>query len=247
MAANRLKLNDDKTEAIICGSDVSLRKISITTIKVGASEITLSNTVRDLGLFIDNKLSMVPHISAVVKACSSHLHALGQLRPQLNRRTANTVAVSLIQSRLDYCNSCLWGLPQNQLQRLQRVQNTAARIVSGVRRQDHISPTLRDLHWLPVIKRIEHKIMSITYGCIKGIAPSYLRELISRHEPSRELRSSTQSLLKTPSLDGHRKKYLGVRSFESVAPSLWNSLSQTLRESGTRETFKKNLKTFLFG
>ena len=228
MTSNRLKLNDDKTEAIICGSDVSLRKVSITSIEIGASDITLSNTVRDLGLFIDSRLTMVPHINAVVKACSYHLRALGQLRPQLNKRTANIVAVSLIQTRLDYCNSCLWGLPQNQLQRLQRVQNAAARVVSRVKREDHISPALKDLHWLPVIRRMDHKKMSITFGCMNGTAPSYLRELISKHEPIRELRSSSQALLKIPSVHGNRRKYLGARSFESVAPVLWNTLPPKL-------------------
>ena len=246
MVANKLKLNDDKTEAIICGSDVSLRKVSITSIKVGDSDITLSDTVRDLGLFIDSRLTMVPHINAVVKACSHHLRALGQLRPQLNKRTANTVSVSLIQSRLDYCNSCLWGLPQNQLQRLQRVQNAAARVVSRVKRWDHISPVLKDLHWLPVNKRIDHKICSMTYGCIKGTAPSYLQELITKYEPSRELRSSSLALLKIPSVNGHKKKYLGARSFESAAPALWNTLPPKLKTCETKASFKENIKTFLF-
>ena len=175
MVANKLKLNDDKTEAIICGSNVNLRNVSIKSIKVGDSDITLSDTIRDFGRFIDSRLTMVPHIYAVVKACSHHLRVLRQLRPQLNKRTANTVAVSLIQSRLDFCNSCLWGVRQNLVQRLQ-VQNSAARVVSRVKQWDHISPVLKDLHWLPVNKRIDHKICSMTYGCIKGTAPSYLQE-----------------------------------------------------------------------
>ena len=208
MAANRLKLNDDKTEAILCGSDASLRKIAIESIKVGASEIHVSSTVRDLGFFIDRNLTMVPHISKVVKACFFHLRALGQLRPQLNKRTAKTVAVSLIQSRLDYCNSCLWGLPQNQIQRLQKVQNTAARIVSLAKKSDHITPILKDLHWLPVDKRIDHKLLSLTYSCMDGTAPPYLQELIQKQTSSRGLRSSSQSLLRVPSLDGHKKKSL---------------------------------------
>ena len=174
------------------------------------------------------------------------LHALGQLRPQLNKRTAKTVAVSLIQSRLDYCNSCLWGLPQNQIQRLQKVQNTAARIVSLAKKSDHITPILKDLHWLPVDKRIDHKLLSLTYSCMDGTAPPYLQELIQKQTSSRGLRSSSQSLLRVPSLDGHKKKSLGVRSFESAAPKLWNSLPQKLRESDNKTTFKRHLKTFLF-
>ena len=113
----------------------------------------------------------------------------------------------------------------NSTYQLQRLQNAAARIVWRVRRQDHISPTLilesfwneswdysslralyinfwvhslMDLHWLPVIRRIDHKIISITFGCLNGNAPSYLQELIYKHEPSTELRSSSQALLKSP-------------------------------------------------
>ena len=143
MTANKLKLNDDKTEAILCGSDSNLRKVDISSIRVGTSVIKLSNTVRDLGFIIDSKLTMGSHISTVVKACSCHLRALGQLRPLINRETANAIAVAMILSRLDYCNSCLWGLPQNQLHRLQKVRNNAARIVSNVRKHDHITPVLR--------------------------------------------------------------------------------------------------------
>ena len=227
MSANKLKLNDDKTEAILCGSDSNLRKVDIPSIKVGASDIILANTVRDLGFIIDNKLTIASHISTVVRACSFHLRALGQLRPLIDKQTANAIAVAIIQSRRDYCNSCLWGVPKNQLERLQKVQNTAARFVSGVKKYDHIS----ELHWLPVTKRIDHKILSLAYECVDGTAPSYLREIVPKHVPLRMLRSSTQSFLRVPRLDGHRKKTLGVRSFESVSLSLWNSLPETLKKT----------------
>ena len=172
MSANKLKLNDDKTEAILCGSYSNLRKVDISSVKVGASDIILANTVRDLGFIIDNKLTMASHISTVVRACSFHLRALGQLRPLINKQTANAIAVAIIQSRLDYCNSCLWGVPKNQLERLQKVQNTAARIVSRVKKCDHITPVFKELHWLPVTKRIDHKILSLVYGSVDGNAPN---------------------------------------------------------------------------
>ena len=118
-------------------------------------------------------------------------------------------------------------------------------LISRVKREDHISSALKDLHWLPVM-RMDHTIMCITFGCINGTAPSYLQELISKHEPTRELRSSSQALLKIPSVNGHKRKYLGARSFESVAPALWNTLPPKLKICDTKESFKKNLKTFLF-
>ena len=95
-------------------------------------------------------------------------------------------------------------------------------------------------------KRIDHYMLSLAFECVDGTAPSYLRELKFKALSLVVLRSSTQSLLRVPRLDEHRKKTLGVRSFESVAPSLWNSLPETLKNSATKDSFKKNLKTFLF-
>ena len=246
MTQNRLKLNDEKTEVILCGSETSRQKVSLDSIQVGSSQIEISTVVRDLGLLVDSNLTMVPHVSSVVKSCYFHLRTLGQLRPQLNRKTANAVAVSLIQSRLDFCNGCLLGLPQLQVQRLQKVQNTAARIVTKSRKSDHITPVLRDLHWLPVQKRLEYKALPLVFACMEGSAPEYLCDLIPRHIPSRGLRSAGRSLLQVPSRERHRRKTLGARSFESVAPALWNSLPQSLRECGSRDSFRRQLKTHLF-
>jgi hypothetical protein len=245
MVENRLKLNDDKTVAILCGSHAKIKTIKLEVIKVGTAEITLSDCVKDLGLFIDSKLSMTAHISSVVRACSMQLRAFGQLRPHLNKETANAVAVSLVLSRLDYCNSCLWGIPKKQIERLQKVQNNAARIVSLVERSAHITPILQDLHWLPVQKRIEYKLLSLTFNCLDGTAPCYLQNLLTKYVPSRGLRSAEQSLLKPPSVFGHKKKTFGVRAFESVAPVLWNNLPHPLKQIESK-SFKKNLKTYLF-
>ena len=245
MVENRLKLNDDKTVAILCGSHAKLKTSKLEAIKVGTAEITLSDYVKDLGLFIDSKLSMTTHVSSVVRACSMQLRALGQLRPHLNKKTANAVAVSLILSRLDYCNSCLWGIPKKQIERLQKVQNNAARIVSLVERSAHITPILRDLHWLPVQKRIEFKLLSLAFSCLDGTAPSYLQNILTTYVPARDLRSSEKSLLRTPSLIGHRKKTFGVRAFEAVAPVLWNNLPISLRQTEAK-SFKKNLKSYMF-
>jgi len=89
-------------------------------------------------------------------------------------------------------------------------------------------------------------MLSLAYGCVNDTAPSYLKELIPMHVPSRGLRSSSQSRLRVPSIEGHKKKSFGVRSFECAAPQLWNGLPLVLREANSRESFKRQLKTFLF-
>ena len=145
MLSNKLKLNDDKSQALLCGSKTVKSKLQLTSVQVGDAEIPLSASVKNLGLTIDSELSMSKHISATVKTCFYYLRLLSKLRPYINKRTANTVAVSLVHSRLD-CNSALWGLPDCQLNRLQHVQNVAARIVTRSKKYVHTTPILKDLH-----------------------------------------------------------------------------------------------------
>ena len=167
---------------------------------------------------------MTVHINQVVKNCNYYIRLLGKLRPLLTESAARSCALAFIMSRLDYCNSTLWGLPASQLNRLQKLQNSAARVVSRVKKSDHITPVLRDLHWLPVAQRIDHKVLSLTYASLHKIAPAYLQELAPSYTPSRSLRSASQARLRLPSTEGTMKKRYGARSFTNAAPVLWNAL-----------------------
>ena len=82
-----------------------------------------------------------------------------------------------MHSRLDYCNSVLHSLPWSRLQLLQSVLNSAARLIRGLGRFDHITPVLIDLHWLPYPQRISYKICLLMFKCLKGLAPAYLSDL----------------------------------------------------------------------
>ena len=126
-----------KSEAIICGSKASQLKVSVDPIHTGQSVIPLSDTVRDLGFFLDrNLLKTTNHISSIIRSYFFHLHCLGKLHQYLNRKTANAIAVPLVLSRSDYFSSCLRGMPRNQLLRLQRVQNTGTTIVTQTKRSN---------------------------------------------------------------------------------------------------------------
>ena len=198
MTLNKLKINDDKTEIIqiskksskSCGKPIikSFNLPSTTVIPATAS-------IKNLGVLFDERLDMNDHITKQIQNCNFFLLAISKIRMFLDKETTNMLVCSLILSRLDYCNSMLIGLPSNVLERLQKVQNKAARITSLSKARDHITPVLKNLHWLPISKRIEYKVLCYIYKCLNESAPSYLQELISQYKPSRELRSSEANLL----------------------------------------------------
>ena len=133
-------------------------------------------------------------------------------------------------SRIDYCNSILYGLPTAEHEKLQRVQNIAARLITGSSRRDHITPVLKNLHWLPIKSRITFKILLLTYKILNGQSPSYLTSLISSYTRVRSLRSSDHLLLRVPNV---MTASYGQRTFSYCVPKLWNSLSKSLKESET--------------
>ena len=134
--------------------------------------------------------------------------------------------VSLVLSKLDYCNSLLSGLPKYQILKLQRIQNWAARIIFKSKKSDPATPLLRALHWLPVQQRIDFKIALTVFKCLNGLAPKYLSELIRPVSKCRELRSSTdKTLLQIPFT---KLKSYGDRSFQVYGPKIWNKLPQDI-------------------
>ncbi len=145
-------------------------------------------------------------------------------------------------TRLDYCNALLGGCPASSINKLQIVQNAAARVLTRSRKYDHITPILQSLHWLPIKYRISYKILLLAYKALNGLAPAYLTSLLSRYNPSRSLRSQNSGLLVVPRI---AKSTKGGRAFSYLAPKLWNSLPDNIRGSDTLSLFKSRLKTSL--
>ena len=139
-------------------------------------------------------------------------------------------------------NAILSNLPNYQIDKLQMVQNSAARVIKKCKKSDHITPLLIDLHWLPVNFRMEYKILVIVYKCLHGEGPEYLTSLLQQYLPPRTLRSSSQHHLK----EVHTNKNYGDRAFCVVGPKLWNKLPIDIKISKSINIFKKSLKTYLF-
>ena len=243
MSQNKLKLNNDKTEIILFGSKKHLAELNIKSLSVAGTEVSVaSEPVRNLGAMFDSQLTMAPHVKSVVKKSSFHLRNIGKARRVLTEDTTKTVMQSLVMSRLDYCNALLIGIQQDLIAKLQRLQNSAARIVSRTRKYEHITPVLIKLHWLPIKFRIQFKVLLLVYKALNGLAPKYIKELLVPYKPRRHLRSEAKGLLDEPRT---RLKF-GDRAFSISAPRLWNALPQHLKDSTSCQAFKKCLKTHLF-
>ena len=114
-------------------------------------------------------------------------HNIRRISKYLDQESLLTLTHAFITSRLDYCNSLLYGAPVTQIEKLQRIQNAAARLITRSPKFCHMGPILRQLHWLPIRSRIHHKILTLTFKSIHSLAPSYLSELITTSRPSRKL------------------------------------------------------------
>ena len=198
MNRNKLKLNKEKTEFIMIGSAQQLRKMQYSSITVAGDVIESRSNVRNLGCFFDNEMKMHIHVHYILKCGYYQLRQLYILRGCLTPKTANTLVVSLIFSKLDYCNALLFGIPDVLLNKLQKLQNACARFVTKRRKYDNISDALRELHWLPVCARIEFKILIWVYKCLTNSAPMYLVDLLSPLDQNRSRRNINKHDLKIP-------------------------------------------------
>ena len=190
---------------------------------------------------MDQLLTMAPQVTAVSAACNYHLRRLSSLRCYLTTEAARTAVQALITSRLDYCNSLFINISAVHLERLQRLQNKAARLVSRVSSREHVTPILQQLHWLPIHCRAPYKILLMVFKCIHGLAPRYLSQLITTRQRD-GLRHSDAVLLHQPMTN----KCVGEQAFGVAAPRLWNALPSEIRSAATLGDFKTALKTHMF-
>ena len=240
LSDNMLQLNVDKTETLVIAPDDSIPGINQYLGDLGHS---VKPSLRNLGVVFDKDMSLVQHCKQLTKNCFFQLRKISKLRKMVSRNDLELIIHAFVSSRLDYCNSLFLCLNKKELSRLQLVQNSAARILTRSNRRTHITPILKALHWLPVSSRINFKILVLTFRALHGQAPSYISDLIQPYTPARNLRSVDQNLLMVPRT---RFRTRGDRSFQAVAPRLWNDLPLSLRSMESVDSFKRQLKTYLF-
>ena len=240
MSNNFLKLNEDKTEILLVGPTA---KRQLLHNNMGKLTPWIKPEVTSLGVIIDSDLNIKSHINKVTKTSFFHLRNLAKIRPFINHKDAEKLIHAFISSRLDYCNALFTGLPKRTTERLQLIQNSAARLLTKTKRREHISPVLANLHWLPVTFRIDFKVLLLIYKAINGTGPNYIKNSLVHYVPPRTLRSSTTGLLKVPN---YSLKKIGDAAFANYGPKLWNTLPSHIKEANSINIFKSKLKTYLY-
>ncbi len=148
MKDNKLQLNEEKTELLVITPSRQANKVDVKSVRVGQCDVTPSSKARNLGATFDEHMNLQPHVSSIVKSCNWQLRRIGQIRKFLTLEAAEKLIHAFISSKLDNGNSLLYGLPDYQTDRLQRIHNTAARILTQTHKFAHITPILKELHWL---------------------------------------------------------------------------------------------------
>ena len=178
MLINKLKMNNGKTDVAVFSSRYC-SKPSLLSVSVCDKTVECSPIVKNIGVLFDDSLSLVPHVTATCKSAFYHLQNIYKIKRFLTPDTTESIVHAFVTSRIDYCNSLLYGQPKCVLKNLQYVQNSAARLIYLSRKFDHVTPLLITPHWLPIEQRIYSKILLITYKVLNGKAPKYISDLLS--------------------------------------------------------------------
>ena len=168
IGSNRLKMNPDKTQFIWLSSRQQLSAVDMTPLHLHDGTVIMpSTTVSNLGAVFDCEVTILYHVNSVSRSCFYHLRQLRTMRRALTHDFAKMLAHAFFSSRVDYCNSLLFGVSAHVLRKMHAVLTAAARLVCGLGRFGYITPAMRDdLHWLSVRQRIEYKIALLVYKCL---------------------------------------------------------------------------------
>jgi len=240
---NGLSLNPDKSEAIVMGTSARLKIDApiVSTTLVGSSVLVVVGYVKSLTVTLDSALTLDQHVKYICKSSAYHIRALRHIRKSITNilHSAQSIACSLVGARIDYCSALLYGTSQANIDQLQRLKNSLARIVTGTRKYDHITPTLKQLHWLPISLRINYK-----------------SALLTRHKPTRvpvdtitpvSSYQTTAVVITSFSCGynckiGYLNSCLPLRSTESLEQLPYDVIDS----SASLTVFKQKLKTHMF-
>ena len=202
---------ESSTECVLIRQNKCTQHINCTSLSLGHNVISFSTTAKNLGFHFTDDMRINAHVQDICRKVYIDIRRISSIRHLLSIDATKTLLCAFVLPKLDYCNSLFHGSPMYMLERLQKVQNSAARLIFQCRKQNHISPLLMSQHWLPINARIEYKLSVICHPFFLGLSPIYLSDLLLVYTPKRNLRSSSDNrILCIPKL---RTKTFGHRSF----------------------------------
>jgi hypothetical protein len=238
MSEHFLCLNPTKTKIIVVAPPAVKEKIIIGGVLLNDNEcIRFVDSAKNLGIVIDSVLNFQEQIDKLVKSCFMTIRQLSKVKMFLTQQQLQTLVSSLIFSKLDYCNSLYYGLPEYTLRKLQHVQNCAARLVKK-KKIPHNSSMINiftELHWLRIKHRIIYKVLLIVHNCLHDNAPEDIQSLIIVANSQRGVKLK----------ETRARNSYGERAFSHVGPKLWNLLPNEISGEIDQVEFKKKLKSFL--
>ena len=176
-SSRRLQLNADMTELIWFGTWSNLKKLmqAETSLHLGSITIEPAAVVRNRGVYMDDELNMQVHIGKMAVICFFHLR---QLRFTLTSSSMLRLISALIISRIEYCNSVLYGLPAITLSPLQRVLHAAVRLIANLGYRDHVTPAMKELHWLPIAYCIKYRLCLMMHVAVNNRSMAYITDIL---------------------------------------------------------------------
>lgn len=238
MMEHFLKLNASKTKIMVVAPPSLRKEVVVNGTFINGKCVRFVDCAKNLGVLFDSHLSFDSQINKVVSSCFATIRSLSRIKHFLNRDQLTILVCALIFSNLDYCNILYYGLKAETIRKLQRVQNSAARLVFKMNLFDRVNTDdlFQQLHWLKVRERIVFKVLLTVHKCVNNQAPADMMEMF------RFVRSDRSKKLDLRRCNG----VMGERALSVCGPKLWNALPLGMRVEPCVEKFKKSLKTFLF-
>ena len=240
---NSLLINPDKTKVLAVGVPQLLQKLSSFSIKLFDKELTPVPVVKDLGVLLDACLSYNEHITKTASNCLFKLQQINRIKHLLDRKTLLLVINSFVFSKLQYCSTVWSNTSNSNIDKLQKVQNFAGRIILGLRKYDHISDGLRSLKWLPIREKLILNDATMMHKCINKLVPDYLADMFKLRSQVHNRQTRSSGALDIPLC----RLSTGQRSFAFRGAKLWNSLNDNIKSLKCPKNFRRHYANVLLG
>ena len=236
MKENYLQLNAAKTQIMLFDHKCDIKDL---TLNVGGNDITPSPLAKTLGVRLDDQLNMKTMILEKCRSSYFHLRNIGRIKYSLDKDTRILLVHNLIHSKLDYCNSLLANCPNYLIEKLQKVQNAAVRMIFSYKKGVSTRQLLKEVHFLPVSHRVKFKLCLIAHKSLLSESPEYISEELLPYQPNRLIRVGRDrfSLIEDKKMDN---------TIVSTLIRTWNKLPLSIRNVTDTSRFKRVLKSHYF-